>query len=236
MLLCIPRVCRSAWHLVGAQGVLPASLLIVLANDRTLACIRCSVHCNVLSTSLSAGAYRDVFHSCSVLCGLLPPPFWAESGAHPDQSSHRHGPARGFPQSSEARVGPRGVADSQRIPGSGADQRGGAGARERAFLSGEAQRFPSRISASLEAAKGANPAPRLRQEARTSVPSSGGAGSRAGSGCPPGGGPGGWLQRVRQSPGPAKKEQKEWPPTRAVSPFRGCQDWARDAPAVALSP
>lgn len=99
----------------------------------------------------------------------------------------------------------------------------GAEAREgRAFLSGEAQRFPSRVSASLEAAKGANPPLRLRQEARTSVRSSGGAENQGGSGCPPCRGSGSWLEGVCLQPDAAKKDQDEWLASEAVSSFRGC--------------
>lgn len=88
------------------------------------------------------------------------------------------------------------------------ERRGRSLGRERAFLSGEAQRVPSRVFTSLEAAKGANPPLRLGQEARTSVPSSGGAEKQGGNGCPPCGGPGSWLERVCLSPGPAKKDQR----------------------------
>lgn len=100
------------------------------------------------------------------------------------------------------------------------DQKGGAEAREeRAFLSGEAQRFPSRAPASLKAAKGANPAHMLGQEAGTSVPSSGGAEDQRGSGCPPRGGLEHWPTYVCLSPGPAKEAQRERPPERAMCPL-----------------
>lgn len=100
------------------------------------------------------------------------------------------------------------------------DQKGGAEAREeRAFLSGEAQRFPSRAPASLKAAKGANPAHMLGQEAGTSVPSSGGAEDQGGSGCPPRGGLEHWPAYVCLSPGPAEEAQRERPPERAMCPL-----------------
>lgn len=123
------------------------------------------------------------------------------------------------------------------MPGLGAraERRGSCGA-ERASLSGEAQRFPSRVSASLEAAKGANPPLRLGQEAGTSVPSPGGAENQGGNGCPPRGGPGSWLDLVCPSPGPARKGQKERPPNKAVSSFCGCKGQGRGTLTVSWSP
>ena len=116
------------------------------------------------------------------------------------------------------RQGPKSLSLSIRCWDEEPDQRGGAAAREEgAFLSGEAQRFPSRVFTSLEAGKGANSPLRLKQEVRTSVLSLGGAENQGGNGCPPCGGPGSWLERVSLSPGPAKKDQKEWLPNKAES-------------------
>lgn len=73
--------------------------------------------------------------------------------------------------------------------------------------------------ASLKAAKGANPAHMLGQEAGTSVPSSGGAEDQGGSGCPPRGGLEHWPAYVCLSPGPAEEAQRERPPERAMCPL-----------------
>lgn len=95
---------------------------------------------------------------------------------------------------------------------------------KRAFLSGEAQRFPSRVSASLEAAKGANPACRFGQEARTSVPAQAQEGPRTKEETCVHlvGGPWSWLESACLSPGPVKKDQKEWPAKDAVGAGWGC--------------
>lgn len=61
------------------------------------------------------------------------------------------------------------------------------------------------------------------QEAGTSVPSSGGAENQGGSGCPPHRELENWLECVCLGPGPAKKDQKEWPRKKAMFLFRGCQ-------------
>lgn len=192
-----------------------------------LRCIRCTVHVNflfyfftfilqvpVVPFSIIALSFAGPSHPLSEQSwGII-----QTKASICFQSTHRSlGPSKG-------KQGSRRAQKYWPIHGGCQDwepnQRGGAEARkESAFLSGEAQRFPSRVSASLEAAKGANPAHRLGKEARTSVPSSGGAENQGGNECPPCRGPGSWLQRMCLSSGPAKKDQKEWPPNKATSPF-----------------
>lgn len=85
---------------------------------------------------------------------------------------------------------------------------GGAAAEEGAFLSGEAQRFPSRVSY-LEVGKGANPPLRLKQEDRGHLFSAWEELRIKEETGKPSRGPGSWLERMSLSPGPAKKDQAE---------------------------